>query len=137
MQYTYWSHLYLTAVGLLLLVILVFTLRSEMSFLAGHRKGRMQFFLSLVSIFVILALTVICLFHWMVHPVFTFTAILLLFPVLLVLAPVILLLRAKEFAELAKTRREEQNRLIREVQELIEEKKRQKAERREEPRREG
>jgi hypothetical protein len=126
MEYTYSSHLYLVIVGILLLIILLFSLRSEIVFLHQHRKYKLQFYLSLMSIFVMLLLTMLTIFHWFISPIFEFTAILILFPLLLIIAPLILWLRAKAFAGFAKDRMEEQRKLIMEIQDLIDEKKRQK-----------
>jgi hypothetical protein len=126
MDYTYGSHLYLSIVGVILLIVVVFTLRSEVTFLAQNRSLRFQFVLSLLSLFVLILVTMTCLFHWFIRPEFTFIVIMALLPVLLILAPLILYLRAKSFAKLSKVRYEEQRQLIREVQEMIDEKKRQK-----------
>jgi hypothetical protein len=126
MAYNYTTHFYLTVVGVVLLIVLVFSLRSEIAFLSQHKNLRLQLFLSMLSIFVMLLLTLVTLFHWLLSPIYEFTAILALFPILLILAPLILWLRAKSFTALAKDRLEEQKRLIREVQELIDERKREK-----------
>ena len=123
MVYSYWNHFYLTLVGIVLLTVLVFTLRSEMAFLSQHRSLRLQLALSLISIFVLLLLTMISLFHWLLSPIFALTALLALLPVLLILAPLILILRARAFAALAKSRLEEQRKLVREVMDLIDQKK--------------
>lgn len=125
-EYTYLNHLYLTIVGIVLLVILLFTLRAEMTFLAQSKEHRLQFVLSLLSLFIMFLLTLTTLFHWVVRPVTAFTLIMALLPLLLILAPLILLLRARAFARLAKSRMEEQKALMREVQDLIDEKKREK-----------
>ena len=126
MQYTGWSHLYLTIVGAVLLIVLLFTMRPEISYLLQHREQRLQFVLSLTSVFIMLILTMVTLFHWILDATVTFVIIMALFPLLLILAPMVLGLRAKSFASLTKSRIEEQRKLIREVQDLIDEKKRER-----------
>jgi len=126
LEYTANAHLTLTIIGLVLLVILVFTLRAEVTFLAQYRTHKVQTALSLLSIGVMFFLTLTLLLHWSLSPFFVFTTIMLLTPLLLILAVVILYLRAKAFTALVKQRRRDQVQLIREVQELLDEKKREK-----------
>jgi len=126
MEYTVGQHFYLTIVGILLLIVLVFTLRYELSFLSQNRHQRLQFALSMASMFVMILLIMTCLFHWIVRPEYSFIVLMSLLPLLLILAPIILYFRAKSFGKLAKERLEEQRKLILEVQELIDEKKREK-----------
>ena len=126
MEYTVKSHWTLTIIGFLLLVILVFTLRSEISFLRQYRKHKAQMVLSLLSLAIMVFLTLVLLFHWSLDPFYAFTAIMLLTPLLLILAPLILYLRARAFRTLTRSRMEEKKQLIREVQEMLDEQKRQK-----------
>jgi len=120
------AHVFLTVFGLLLLVVIVFTLRAETGFLIHYRKHRLQVVLSLISIFVMALLTLTCLFHWSLPPLATLMTVTTSVLVLLVLAPLILILRTRTFAGLAKDRREERRRLIKEVLDMIDEKKREK-----------
>jgi sensor histidine kinase YesM len=91
-----------------------------------HRRYKVQFVLSMVSIFITLVLSLICLFHWILSPVSVFTTLMFLGPLLLVLAFLILLLRARMITDLAKSRMAEHRKLVIEVQELIDEKKRER-----------
>jgi uncharacterized membrane protein len=125
-EYTAFAHMFLTILGLVLLVVIVFTLRAETGFLVQHREHRVQFVLSVISMCVMVFLTLTCLFHWVLSPVTTLLTVMTSVLVLLILAPTILLLRARAFVGLAKDRREERRRLIDEVLDMIDEKKRQK-----------
>jgi amino acid transporter len=125
-DYTYTNHLWLTIIGLVFLVVLVFTLRSELSYLLEFRKQRLQFILSLLSIFLTIVLSLTCLLHWMISPFTVFATLLILGPLVLVIALLILLLRTRTVAALARSRMEEQKKLIVEVQEIIDEKKRER-----------
>jgi uncharacterized membrane protein len=125
-EYSVKAHWTLTIIGLLLLIILVFTLRSEISFLRQYRRHKAQMILSLISMAIMIFLTLVLLFHWSLSPFYAFTAIMFLTPLLLILAPLILWLRARAFRSLTKSRIEEKKRLIREVQEMLDEQKRQK-----------
>lgn len=125
-EYSNLNHLYMTILGIVLLLVLLLTIRSEMQFLSQNRELRFQSALSMISIFVMIMLCLTALFHWFLDPVIAFTIIMLLLPILLILAPVILYLRAKSFTKLARERMEEHRKLIREVQDLIDERKREK-----------
>ena len=125
-DYTYTNHLWLTIIGLVFLVVLVFTLRSEMSYLLEFRKQRLQFILSLLSIFLTIVLSLTCLMHQWISPFTVFAILLILAPLVLVIALFILLLRTRTVAALAKARMEEQKKLVIEVQEMIDEKKRER-----------
>lgn len=125
-DYTYINHLWLTIIGLVFLVVLVFTIRLELSYLLEFRKQRLQFILSLLSIFLTILLTLTCLLHWMISPVTVFSTLLILAPLVLVLALCILLLRTRTVAALARSRMEEQKKLVMEVQDIIDEKKRER-----------
>lgn len=124
-EYTAQAHWTLTIIGLILLIVIIFTLRAETSFLAISKKQRFQYVLSLISIFIMSILTIALLFHWSLPPLTTFVILIVLAPLLLILSPVILYLRAKSFKNLSRERLEEQKRLIIEVQEMIDAKKRQ------------
>ncbi len=126
MSYNYETSLALVVIGLVFLVILVFTLRSEISYLSDHRRHRVQLVLSLVSIFVTFLLSLTCLLHCWISPIITFTTLLILGPALLILAPIILFIRARTFTGLIESGLEERRKLIREVKDIIDEKKRQK-----------
>lgn len=134
-EYNASMHVFLTILGLVLLVVIIFTLRAETGFLIQHRKQRIQLALSIVSIAVMVFLTLTCLLHWVLSPITTLLTLMTAVLVLLILAPTILYLRAREFAGLARDRREERRRLIGEVIEMIDEKKREKI--REEKRKRG
>lgn len=125
-EYTAKAHWTLTIIGLILLVILLFTMRSEVTFLRQHRRLKGQMVLSLMSLAIMIFLTLVLLFHWSIDPFYTFTAVMLLTPLLLILAPLILYLRARAFKHLSRERMEEKKKLIREVQEMLDEQKRQK-----------
>jgi membrane-associated HD superfamily phosphohydrolase len=123
-EYTPQIHWFLTIFGLALLVVITITFRLETSFLVISKKHRLQFILSLLSMIILGLLSLISLFHWSIPPLFTFTALMILAPLLLILAPAILYLRAKSIRQLHKDRLDEQKRLIMEVQDLIDQKKR-------------
>ena len=128
MGYSLSIHLSLTVLGLVLLVVLVFTLRSEMNYLIHNRSQRLQFAFSILSIFVSFLLTLTCLFHWILSPFFTFVVVTVSSVLLFIFGSSVLLLRANAFKKLPKERIEEQRKLIYEVQDIIDEKKRRKIE---------
>ena len=112
--------------GLIMLAVIVITIRSELSFLSESKTQKLQLVLSVLSLVVLTYLTLTWLLHWNLPPVYVVTTTMLLVPILLVLAPIILWLRSRSFRKLASERRQEQEKLIREVQELLDEKKREK-----------
>ncbi|MCX6645523.1 MAG: hypothetical protein NTY09_04075 [bacterium] len=123
-EYTAQAHWTLTIIGLILLIVIVFTVRSEAAFLAVSKNDRLQYVLSFISMVIMILLTVILLFHWTFSPIYAYIALLAFAPLLLILSPLILYLRSKSFRLLNKIRMEEQKRLIMEVQEMIDAKKR-------------
>lgn len=123
-EYTPQIHWFLTIFGLILLVVIAFTFRLETSFLVISKKHRLQFILSLLSMIILSLVSLISLLHWSIPPYFTFTALIILAPLLLILGPVILYLRSKSLRQLHKDRLEEQKRLIIEVQDMVDQKKR-------------
>jgi hypothetical protein len=126
MVYTVQSHIFLTIFGVVLLLVLLLTIKSEMTFLVQNKKLKLQLVLSIISMSVLFLVTMTTLLHWFVSPIFTYTVLLGLLPILLILAPVILWLRARAFSGLARERLDEQRRLVREVMEIVDEKKREK-----------
>ncbi|HDS31011.1 MAG TPA: hypothetical protein ENN67_08215 [Firmicutes bacterium] len=126
MEYTYSTHFALTIIGLIFLFLLIFTMRNEVSYLSEHKKYRFQYALSMVSILITLVLALTCLFHWALAPIFVFLALTILGPLLLMLAFLILILRARMIKDLTKDRMEEHKKLVIEVQEMIDEKKRER-----------
>jgi hypothetical protein len=124
-DYTAQTHWALTIIGLILLVVIIFTVRSEAAFLAVSKKERFQFVLSILSMAIMTLLTVILLFHWTLPPAYVYIALMAFAPLLLILSPLILYLRSKSFRKLNQSRMDEQKRLIMEVQEMIDAKKRQ------------
>lgn len=123
-EYTPQIHWFLTIFGLVLLVVITITFRLETSFLVISKKHRLQFILSLVSMIILGLLSLISLLHWSIPPYFTFTALIILAPLLLISGPVILYLRSKALRRLHKDRLDEQKRLIIEVQDMVDQKKR-------------
>lgn len=126
MHYTPTINFFLTAFGVVLALVLYFTLNSEISYLAQNKKHRLQFVLSMISLGVMFLVMLTALLHWFVRADFAYTVIMLALPILLILAASILWLRAKAFRSLARERMEEQRKLIREIVDLIDEKKKEK-----------
>ncbi len=123
-EYTATSHLTLTVMGFILFAVIIFTVRAELAFLKQSRQMRGQFVLSILSIAIMTYLTLVLLFHWSISPFTVFVTVMLLVPLLLILAPIILYLRARSFKVLMIERREDQKKLIHEVQEMLDDKKR-------------
>jgi len=112
--------------GLIMLAVIGVTIRAELYFLSESKGQKLQLVLSVLSLLVLTYLTLTWLLHWNLPPIYVVTTTMLLVPILLVLAPIILWLRSRSFKKLAFERKHEHEKLIREVQDLLDEKKREK-----------
>jgi len=119
-------HVSLTGVGLVLLAVLVLSLRAELTSLSENKHHRTQVILSVISMGALIYLTLTLLFNWSLSKETVLWTILVVMPVLLILAPIILILRARSFRGLVRKRIDEQRKLIREVEELMDERKRER-----------
>ncbi|HEX9743900.1 MAG TPA: hypothetical protein VGB30_00595 [bacterium] len=126
MEYTVTHHIGYTVIGLITMGIILFSIKTETDFLYKYRQYKFQFALSLLSIFVMIVLSLTLLGHWFIPQIVTMFTLMILGPFLLILAPVILWLRARTFRGLERKWRKEQDKLITEIEDIIDEKKRER-----------
>lgn len=126
MEYRPGENFIYLAIGLVFLGVIIFSLRQETEYLLEHRKKVGQFVLSVLSIFVMIVLSVTMLGNWFIPKEITLLVLLTLSPILLVLSLIILVLRQRNFKEWEKEWRAEQKKLISEIEEIIDAKKRER-----------
>jgi len=126
MEYTASQHWIFTILGFLMLLILVFTLRLETTYLMQSRSQVAQLVMSLISIFIMFFLTLVLLFHWFLNPLFVVTSVMALTPLLLILAGLVMYFRFRKVRDLWMERINERHQLVSEVERMVDEKKREK-----------
>ncbi len=113
-----------TIIGFILLGVIIVTIRSELNFISQNKKLRAQNILSVLSICILVYLMLVLLLHWSLSPLTVIFTTMFLVPLLLILAPLILWLRSRAFKGLMLERKDEQMKLVIEVQDILDEQKR-------------
>ena len=113
-------------IGLFILLIALFTLRYEVSFLKTTKVGPFIWTVSILNFLTLAVLILILFLHHMLNGIFVIKAIITLLLVLFLVSAIQLVSRRRLFRALQLEIREHRSEMIRDMRDLIDEKKREK-----------
>lgn len=113
-------------IGIFILLVTLFSLRYEITFLKTTKVGPFIWTVSILNFLTLAALLMVLFLHHMLDGIFVIKAIVALLLVLFLVSAVQLVTRRRVFTALQLELREQRSDMIRDMQDLIDEKKREK-----------